>query len=325
MNMRIIIVQVTILFGWNDAALSFNSYTNISNTRFKWRYSYHDGYDPTRKNLLHQKRTVLAAASAVTDTVLSVVHSYQSSVENAGLLTDIFTCSCINTMSDSTAQFLSFGKQEEETIVEKNNQDDQENNISIFSQSNTKSKEANDFASLAFTPSFAASTILSDVPRYDVPRTARLSLFGLTDGALTHIWFIALDSVVGEGQGLVETLIKTAADALVYTPLWCFYFLAFMTCFGPISSSSLEQHEIFVNESDDTFRNRIQLIPSIWKSDWLELFQGNVGFFLPLTGLVYGFVPREERVLAFGIASFVYTTILSLWNKNRQATTGEPS
>jgi len=44
---------------------------------------------------------------------------------------------------------------------------------------------------------------------------------------------------------------------------------------------------------------------------------GNMGFFLPLTGLFYGIVPREQRVLAFSAASLVYTTILSLWKGAR--------
>jgi len=42
-----------------------------------------------------------------------------------------------------------------------------------------------------------------------------------------------------------------------------------------------------------------------------------MGFFLPLAGLFYGIVPREQRVLAFSAASLVYTTILSLWKGAR--------
>ena len=58
--------------------------------------------------------------------------------------------------------------------------------------------------------------------------------------------------------------------------------------------------------------------PRAVRSAWAELYRGNVGFFLPLTGLIYGFVPIGERVLAFGVASLVYTTILSLWNNARE-------
>jgi len=134
-------------------------------------------------------------------------------------------------------------------------------------------------------------------------RTLRLATFGLFDGAVSHIWFIGLDGVVGEGQGLADTLVKTAADAMVYTPLWCAWFLAAMCALESPTLSSVA--------------GRIRSVPSIWRSDWAELLRGNVSFFLPLTGIFYGFVPRDERVLAFGLAGFIYTIILSLWNESR--------
>ena len=135
--------------------------------------------------------------------------------------------------------------------------------------------------------------------QFDGTRTARLSAVGFFDGAVSHGWFEALDGVVGDGQGLAETAVKTAADALVYTPLWCVWFLAFMAV--------LEGRGL-------------RTVPGVVRSDWLELFRGNLGFFLPLTGLIYGLVPRQERVLAFAVASLVYTTILSVWNNARQET-----
>merc|ERR1719329_1313847 len=61
----------------------------------------------------------------------------------------------------------------------------------------------------------------------------------------------------------------------------------------------------------------LRRVPSIWRSDWLDLLRGNLGFFLPFTSLIYALVPRERRVFAFGMASLIYTTILSLWNSKR--------
>ena len=130
----------------------------------------------------------------------------------------------------------------------------------------------------------------------DWARVFRFGAFGAADGAVSHGWFWALDSVVGESGTLTETLIKVAADQLVYTPLFCVWFLAaFVVLEGRPAGT----------------------IPKVIRAEWLELFRGNAGFFLPLTAFIYGLVPRDERVLAFGAGSLVYTWILSLWNSAR--------
>jgi len=123
------------------------------------------------------------------------------------------------------------------------------------------------------------------------------------DGAVSHVWFVGLDGLVGDGQGLVDTLVKTAADTFVYTPVWCAWFLATMA--------------VLESPTVGEVTGRVRSIPEIWREEWGELLRGNIGFFLPITGFIYGLVPRENRVLAFGIASLVYTTILSLWNESR--------
>ena len=128
----------------------------------------------------------------------------------------------------------------------------------------------------------------------DPLRTTRFLTFGAADGAVSHVWFEALDATVGDDG---STLLKVAGDALVYTPLWCCWFLAAFT----------------IMEGRDP-----RSVPGVIRAEWLELFQGNLGFFLPLTGLIYGLVPIEDRVLAFGSASLIYTSILSLWNSQRQ-------
>lgn len=224
----------------------------------------------------HGMRNRAKISSTVAETIFDFARSYESAAENAGLLTDVLTCGSINTASDTVAQFLTFKELKTENDEVKNNEQDSSR---------------------------------SDFP-YDGARTLRLALFGLADGAVSHVWFLALDSVVGDGQGLFDTLVKTAADALVYTPLWCAWFLAFMTFIEPANNN-------LSGNNNGSIAARFQSVFVVWGSDWLELFRGNVGFFLPLTGLIYGYVPREERVLAFGLASLVYTTILSLWNQSR--------
>jgi len=130
-------------------------------------------------------------------------------------------------------------------------------------------------------------------------RTGRFLAFGAADGAASHAWFEGLDQIVGEDGTFVETLLKVASDALVYTPIWCCWFLAAFVILEGRSALN---------------------IPRVIRTEWLELFRGNLGFFLPLTCLIYGSVPRDERVLAFGVASLVYTAILSVWNSARAST-----
>lgn len=130
----------------------------------------------------------------------------------------------------------------------------------------------------------------------DVARTSRFAAFGLADGALSHAWFVELDAVVGDDGTAMQTALKVVADQLVYTPLFCAWFLA----------------AFVVLEGRDA-----RTIPRVLRAEWLELFRGNAAFFLPLTGLIYGVVPRDERVLAFGLGTLVYTWILSLWNSAR--------
>jgi hypothetical protein len=138
--------------------------------------------------------------------------------------------------------------------------------------------------------------------RFDAARTQRLALFGIADGAFHHTWFVVLDGLIGDGQGAIQTLSKTAADTLVYTPFWCAWFLLAMAVL-----ESRDVHDVPAH---------LRRVPSIWCSDWQELVRGTVGFFLPFTAVIFGFVPLHQRVFAFGCLNLIYTTILSMWNAN---------
>eukprot|EP00900_Chrysochromulina_parva_P019649 jgi/Chrpa1/27686/Chrysochromulina_OHIO_Genome00011873-RA len=67
--------------------------------------------------------------------------------------------------------------------------------------------------------------------RPDPVRTARFSVFGFMDGAMSHGWFALLYTVLGNGVGLegqakiVDILVKQFAEAFVYTPYWALWFL----------------------------------------------------------------------------------------------------
>ena len=112
-------------------------------------------------------------------------------------------------------------------------------------------------------------------------------------GAVSHVWFLALDTAVGDGQGITETLTKTACDALVYTPLWCLWFLAALAVLEAPSVQAMPES--------------LRAVPSIWKSSWAELYRGNVGFFLPLTGVPAALCCSlsTEVAWAFGCCAWV--------------------
>eukprot|EP00520_Triparma_pacifica_P001663 CAMPEP_0118642514 /NCGR_PEP_ID=MMETSP0785-20121206/5873_1 /TAXON_ID=91992 /ORGANISM="Bolidomonas pacifica, Strain CCMP 1866" /LENGTH=300 /DNA_ID=CAMNT_0006534065 /DNA_START=161 /DNA_END=1059 /DNA_ORIENTATION=- len=136
----------------------------------------------------------------------------------------------------------------------------------------------------------------------DVPRTLNYLRFGIFDGALSHYWFILLDSLILPTplNPTLQNISKVILDATVYTPIWCCWFLFYM------SITSIPPTNPFTSIS----------------KTFLPLYLGNIGFFLPLTFLIYSQVPIEGRVLAFGTASLIYTTFLSGWNKKREEDIG---
>jgi hypothetical protein len=179
-----------------------------------------------------------------------------------GLLPDMCTCACINTISDILAQ--------QRSPVDP----------SILLNSGS---------------SILNSTLLTSLP-LDLSRTQNYLRFGLFDGALSHYWFTTLDSTLSPLPPTVPILpLQVSLDAFLYTPLWCVWYLTYISITTPSSPSPLDS----------------------LRQSWLELYRGNLGFFLPLTCLIYAFVPTPSKVLAFGAASLFYTTVLSAWNAGR--------
>ena len=115
----------------------------------------------------------------------------------------------------------------------------------------------------------------------DRTRLLRFATFGFFDGAVGHSWFIALDNVI-KGTGNVQVIEKIALDTLIYTPLWCLWFV--------VAQSLLKRN--------------FDVITSV-RNEWRELAWLDLGFFLPLSCIVYSVVPLESRVTGI-ISSLQY-------------------
>lgn len=134
----------------------------------------------------------------------------------------------------------------------------------------------------------------------DLARLKRFFIFGFFDGAIGHQWFQVLDKflMVNKPDGTWATIIeKVAWDILVYTPLWCIWFLVSMCLLrGDFRIASI--------------------IGSI-KSEFKELVLLDAGFFLPNACIVYTFIPLPYRPKFYAFMSVIYTVILSLWAKKK--------
>lgn len=131
--------------------------------------------------------TAVSAAS-------NIFHTYEMAAEgDGGLLTDVLTCGFINMVIDSFAQRLAV----------------------------TIPPPSQPHETTMGSPLPVLIIGADDSYHYNVPRTVRLAMFGLADGVVLHAWFVGLDKIVGDGMGPFDALVKTAADALLYTPLWC--------------------------------------------------------------------------------------------------------
>lgn len=137
---------------------------------------------------------------------------------------------------------------------------------------------------------------------YDADRTKRYFLFALGDGLVCHYWFIILDymisSAFSSSSNVVEMVERIVADRILYTPIWYVYFI---TCFVLLENRGV--------------RN---IIPTI-KKDWNSLYLLDMKFYFPLSILVYTVVPDDYRVATFAVGSYVFSTILSMFNANNKA------
>ena len=178
--------------------------------------------------------------------------------------------------------------------------------ITVYRTSTEQNPIMIDMITLAFTTAISdliaqsaerSQDITSGKLSYDLKRVARFALFGFLDGAVGNLWCHNLDKVV-KGSSKLALVAKVIADMFVYTPLWAVFFITTMSLLKGIW--------------------RIEELVKELRSQFLELFGIDVGFYLPVNLVVYGLVPLNRRVAVFGLASVVYSTILSLWNEQKR-------
>lgn len=130
----------------------------------------------------------------------------------------------------------------------------------------------------------------------NIERVVRFAIFGFFDGAVGHNWFIALDQVI-KGTDGISVVYKVIADTVVFTPCWVAWFLLAMGLLEGNLQKKISTKKL--------------------QTEYKELLFIDLGFFLPLSTVVYSVVPREARVLVFSIANLLYTSIVSLWNQKK--------
>ena len=157
----------------------------------------------------------------------------------------------------------------------------------------------------------------------DVDRLKRFATFGAMDGAVSHWWYHFVEaesakwpavSFLPEGPGRVAQMV--AADMLVFSPFWCAFFLAAMTVLawnqnppgpggpGPKPPRGSLPNAVLVRLSNS----------------WSTLYLGDLLAWIPLNSVLYGLVPADNRVQAFGVINLAYTAVLSWWSeKTRNA------
>ena len=156
----------------------------------------------------------------------------------------------------------------------------------------------------------------------DVDRLKRFATFGAMDGAVSHWWYHYVEaesakwpavSFLPEGPGRVAQMV--AADMLVFSPFWCAFFLAAMTVLawnqntpgpgpGPKPPRGSLPNAVLVRLSNS----------------WSTLYLGDLLAWIPLNSVLYGLVPADNRVQAFGVINLAYTAVLSWWSeKTRNA------
>ena len=73
----------------------------------------------------------------------------------------------------------------------------------------------------------SSSSLLPQSFDLDFERTKRFAFFGFFDGAFGHTWFLLLDYYI-TGITNVDVVYKVIADTVIFTPLWCIWFLVVM-------------------------------------------------------------------------------------------------
>ena len=169
-------------------------------------------------------------------------------------------------------------------------------------------------------------------------RLRRFATFGAFDGVLSHYWYRWLDdaadtwptfeAISGLGRssgvaglirvqpladvpvdatavtdgGVSRVVEMVAADLIVFSPWWCALFLAAMAAMTH-----------FESDAAPSARGAGKAAMRRLRSSWKTLYLGDLIAWIPLNGILYGLVPVDNRVRAFGVINLLYTVVLSLW------------
>lgn len=169
-------------------------------------------------------------------------------------------------------------------------------------------------------------------------RLRRFATFGAFDGVLSHYWYRWLDdaadawptfgeiSEMGRSSGVaglvqfqplaaapvdanavtdggVSRVVEmVAADLIVFSPWWCTLFLGAMAAMTHFDS-----------DAAPSARGAGKAAARRLRSSWKTLYLGDFIAWIPLNGILYGLVPVDNRVQAFGVINLLYTVVLSFW------------
>lgn len=116
-------------------------------------------------------------------------------------------------------------------------------------------------------------------------RFRNFAVFGFVDGAVSHSWFLVLDHVI-KGHQFTDVLARILADNLLYSPIWCAWFISAMAFVE------------YVFTAKDQRPSRVVVFP--------------------VTCVIYTITPASHRVMVAALGSTIYTIMVSLWNASKE-------
>ena len=102
--------------------------------------------------------------------------------------------------------------------------------------------------------------------------------------------------------GVSRVVEMVAADLIVFSPWWCTLFLGAMAAMTHVDS-----------DAAPSARGAGKAAARRLRSSWKTLYLGDFIAWIPLNGILYGLVPVDNRVQAFGVINLLYTVVLSFW------------
>lgn len=147
----------------------------------------------SRKSLYNLRRSRATKINSGFDDYFTTI--YSSYLLNNPILSDMFTATISYTLSDTIAQFSE--------IIASKSASDGDKNLLLNSISTDDGGKVKDF---------------------NLDRLIKFLVFGFLDGAVSHGWFVGLDEVIS-GDDILSVIYKVTADTLIYTPLWCVWFI----------------------------------------------------------------------------------------------------